>query len=213
MAVNHMHDYSVKTDREGQIALAEATDKSLIQAHTEGDSAAFEQIVRRHGAAVFGYLKKMTGDYQLAEDFFQETFKRVDEKANTLRGGRFKSWLFQIATRVAVDGFRKQKKARTVSLDEQTDCMDAEGNVALADVSTEPAEEAIKAEKIQQVRKSIMELPTKQRATLILAYYQQLSYQEVAQSLGCSVGTVKRQMFSALKKLAKQLPDFAGETR
>ncbi len=85
------------------------TDKSLIDAHRRGDPEAFGQLVRRYGDGILGYLIRMTGDKQQAEDFFQETFKRVHEKSDTLRGEGFKSWLFKVATNVAYDGFRKDK--------------------------------------------------------------------------------------------------------
>jgi len=152
---------------------------------------------------------KMSGNCEQAEDFFQETFKRVHEKAHTLRGNRFKPWLFTIATRVAIDGLRK--RPQFVSLNQKLDC--AEGHceessaIAVADRSFEPSQEALKAEQKEQVRLALESLPEKQRATLVLAYFQQLSYREVAQVLGCSIGTVKTQMFRALKTLSQRLPD------
>ncbi|HEX42013.1 MAG TPA: RNA polymerase sigma factor, partial [Phycisphaerales bacterium] len=66
---------------------------------------------------------------------------------------------------------------------------------------------AIRAEQTVQVRRAVEALPAKQRATLILAYYQQLSYAEVAEVMQCSVGTVKRQMYRALHSLQARLPD------
>jgi RNA polymerase sigma factor (sigma-70 family) len=65
----------------------------------------------------------------------------------------------------------------------------------------------LKTEQAEQVRRAIELLPARQRATLVLAYYQQLSYPDVAEVLGCSVGTVKTQMFRALKTLAHKLPE------
>ena len=101
-----------------------------------------------------------------------------------------------------------------VSLNQKLDCTEQDGEelsaVALADDSREPSQEAVKAEQIQQVRDAIMSLPSRQRATLVLAYYQQLSYTEVAKILGCSLGTVKTQMFRALKTLGQKLPDVQG---
>ena len=180
----------------------DSTDKSLIDAHLQGDPTAFGELVRRYGDSVLGYLMHMSGNREQAEDFFQETFKRVHEKAHTLRGNQFKPWLFQIATRVAIDGFRRRKRLRIISLNQKLDCADKEteelGAVALADDSYEPSGEAIKAEQAEQVRQAIQSLPTKQRTTLVLAYYQQLSYPEVAAVLGCSIGTVKTQMYRAL---------------
>jgi RNA polymerase sigma-70 factor (ECF subfamily) len=189
----------------------ENTDKSLIEAHCRGDSAAFGELVRRYGNGVLGYLIKMSGNRHEAEDLFQETFKRVHEKAHTFRGSQFKSWLFTIATNVAIDGLRRRRRMRVVSLNQKLDCTDRNSEelsaVALADDSCEPSQEAAKAEQVQQVRDAIESLPARQRATLVLAYYQQLSYPEVAKVLGCSLGTVKTQMYRALRTLGKKLPD------
>ena len=189
----------------------ENTDKSLIDAHRHGDPAAFGELVRRYGDNLLGYLTRMSGNREQAEDLFQETFKRVHEKAHTFRGPQFKGWLFKIATRVALDGMRQGKRAKAISLNQQLDCDNPDsgqlGTVALADNSCNPSEQALKAEQTEQVRQAIGSLPSKQRATLVMAYYQQLSYPEVAEVLGCSVGTVKTQMFRALKTLAHKLPE------
>ena len=193
----------------------ENTDRSLIDAHRQGDRKAFSELVRRYGDSVLGYLMRMTGSREQAEDFFQETFKRVHEKADTFRGNRFKPWLFTIATHVAIDGFRSRSRLRVVSLNQKLDCADEEGEelgaVAVADNSYEPSQEAIMAERKEQVRQAVELLPTKQRVTLVLAYFQQLSYPEVAQVLGCSIGTVKTQMFRALKTLSQRLPDISED--
>jgi len=192
------------------------TDKSLIDAHCGGDRTAFGEIVRRHGDSLLGYLMRMTGNREQAEDLFQETFKRVHEKAHTFRGEGFKSWLFTIGTRLAIDGLRKKKRRPVVSLNRVAGC--AEGNcdelgAVTASDCLDPSQEAIDAEQKEQVRRAVDELPGKQRATLVLAYYQQLSYPEVAEVLGCSTGTVKVQMSRALRTLARRLPDVSGVVR
>jgi RNA polymerase sigma-70 factor (ECF subfamily) len=193
------------------------TDKSLIDAHIKGDTTAFGELVRRYGDGLLGYLMRMTGSVEHAEDLFQETFKRVHEKADTFRGNRIKSWLFAIATNVAIDGFRKDSRLQVTSLNQKLDCDDEEGRelsaVAVADNSYEPSQKAIIAERKKQVRQALELLPAKQRATVVLAYYQHLSYPEVAQVLGCSVGTVKTQMYRALKTLAQRLPDISEDTK
>ena len=191
------------------------TDKNLLNAHCRGDPAAFGELVRRHGGSLLGYLMRMCANREQAEDFFQETFKRVHEKADTLRKDRFKSWLFSIATRVAIDGLRRRSRLKLVSLNQQFDCNDGGreplSEIAVADSTHNPVEQAVKAEEARQVREAVASLPAKQRATLVLAYYQQLSYREVAEVLGCSIGTVKSQMFRALRTLAQRLPDISGE--
>ncbi len=190
------------------------TDKSLIDAHLQGDRTAFGEIVRRYGDSLLGYLTRMTGSIEQAEDLFQETFKRVHKKADTFRGRRIKSWLFAIATNVAIDGFRRSKRLQVVSLNQKLDCADEQGRefgaAVVADNSYDPSQGAIMTEQKEQVRQALESLPARQRATLVLAYYQQLSYSEVAQVLGCSIGTVKTQMYRALKTLSKRLPDISG---
>ena len=96
----------------------EGLDESLVAAHLRGDPAAFRELVRRYGDGVLGYLFRMTGNRDQAEDLFQETFQRVHEKARTFRGGSFKSWLFTIATRVTIDTVRRHKRPATISLDQ-----------------------------------------------------------------------------------------------
>jgi RNA polymerase sigma-70 factor (ECF subfamily) len=195
----------------------ENTDKSLIDAHCQGDGTAFAEIVRRYGQGVFGYLMRMSGSREQAEDLVQETFRRVHEKAHTFRGERFKSWLFAIATRAAIDNLRRHSRLRFVSLNRTVDCDDGAceqlNAVAVAEGCYEPSEEAAMAERKEQVRQAIKMLPARQRATLVLAYYQQLSYREVAEVLGCSIGTVKTQMSRALRTLAQRLPDISGEVK
>ena len=189
------------------------SDENLIAAHLKGDPTAFRELVCRYGDGMLGYLCHMTGNRDQAEDLFQETFKRVYEKAHTFRGESFKSWLFTIATRLTIDGARRRGRGMTVSLDQEFDCGEENGSrlAGLVDErATNPAEEVVRQEQKEQVRRAIDALPPGQRATLVLAYYQHLSYREVAHALGCSVGSVKTQMSRALATLAKQLPDSIG---
>ncbi len=189
-------------------------DERLVAAHLRGDPAAFRELVRRYGDGVLGYLFRMTGSRDQAEDLFQETFKRVHEKARTYRGGSFKSWLFTIATRVTIDTVRRRKRLAILSLNRDTDCEDdpAPLEMVVDQDAPDPVDEAVKEEQKEQVRRAIESLPMGQRAALVLAYYQQLTYPEVAETLGCSVGSVKTQMSRALAKLARKLPDSVDVT-
>ena len=192
----------------------EETDKNLIDAHLQGDPMAFGELVRRYGDSLLGYLTKICRNREQAKDLFQETFRKVHEKAHTLRSSQFKSWLYTIATRVALDGLRRDNRVRTVSLNQQIDC-DGDncselGAVAVAADCDDPSQEASKAENKELVRRAVESLPDRQRATLVLAYYQGLSYREVATALDCSIGTVKTQMFRALRTMAQRLPDISG---
>ena len=195
-----------------QVASMDSTDESLIAAYCKGDKTAFGELVRRYADNVLGYLVRMSGNRTIAEDLFQETFKRVHEKAHAFAGGTFRSWLFTIATRLAIDALRRRRRLQFVSLNRKPDCADNDeelGCAIAADDVCNPCHEAMKAEQVEQVRQAIASLPAGQRATLILAYYQQLSYRQVAEVMGCSIGTVRTQMFRALRKLADRLPDIS----
>ncbi len=201
----------------GVVALTPVTDENLIAAHLRGDPAAFRQLVERYADSVLRYLVHMIGNRDQAEDLFQETFKKVHEKAHTFRGPAFKSWLFTIATRATIDHARRRKRSAMLSLDRDADCRETE-STSLAEAiasqdAPDPADELVREEQKQQVRLAIEGLPVKQRATLVLAYYQQLSYREVAEVMGCSLGTVKTQMSRALATLARRLPDSLSVTK
>jgi RNA polymerase sigma-70 factor (ECF subfamily) len=185
----------------------EVDDRELLWAYLRGDRTALEQIIRLHGDCLFGYLIKMSGDRVQAEDYFQETFRRVCEKAVTFRGGQVRAWIFRIATNIVMDGFRKRKRQPMLRLSQIQDCGDADIALAEAKVISSPSEDAQRQEEKEMVRRIIEELPAGQRTILVLSFYQQLSYAEVAEVLNCSIGTVKTQMHRALKKLADKLPD------
>jgi RNA polymerase sigma-70 factor (ECF subfamily) len=167
-----------------------------MDAHCQGDPTAFATVLRRHGPRVFAALVRLTGDRSMAEDLLQETFARAHEKARTLRTEHVRA-----------------RRLRVVSL--SATCGDGENcpdfSATMADPrASEPSASMELEEKRRRVRRAIDALPPKQRTTLMLSYYQQLSYAEVAETLGCSAGTVKTQMFRALKSLAQLLPSPTG---
>jgi RNA polymerase sigma-70 factor (ECF subfamily) len=110
-----------------------------------------------------------------------------------------------------MDGFRREKVRSHLSLDGFSDSDDCDGEQALVEQieekTTSPSDSVIKEEIIQLVRRLIVMLPERQRVTLVLNYYEQLSFAEVANIMNCSIGTVKRHIYRALKTLANKLPD------
>jgi RNA polymerase sigma-70 factor (ECF subfamily) len=186
----------------------QSTDRDLIDRYVQGDRTAFDGLVRSYGPSVLGYLRRVCRNLDDADDCFQETFRRVHEKAHTIQGNTFKPWLFRVATNVALDGFRRQKRERAVFLDCELANPEATSPVETAvDASASPEKQIIQDEQARQVRQAVASLPDRQRTTLVLAYYQKLSYAQVAEVLGCSVSTIKTQMFRALKALAVKLPN------
>jgi len=199
----------------------EPSDESLMTAHVGGDTSAFTELVQRHAGAVLGYLRKMNGDYQAAEDLCQETFMRIFQRAGEFRAGSaFRSWLYAIATNLAIDAMRK-KARMTKALYPGTNLMSRNFKVVAGGVDPGPASKvgnisaetpdasaiAMKNELKQQVRNAVESLPEQQKAAVVLSYFQGLSYSETADTLGCSLSTVKTHMSRALRTLARLLPD------
>ena len=187
----------------------ERSDEELMDLHRQGDTCAFESLVRRYADPLLGFLVRTTNDRAAAEDLFQETFLRVHQKAGSFRpGARFKSWLYAIAAHLAVDRHRRRARAPTLSLDagEEDRLIDH-----LPDSAPGPAQAADAADQRAQVRAAVETLSPRQRTTLELAYFEGLSYPEVAAAMGCTVGTVKTQVSRALHILARCLPDPRNE--
>ena len=182
----------------------DSTERILIEGCARGDSGALGEIVRIYGGSLLGYLRKMCGSREQAEDLYQETFTKLYENASSIRGENLRPWLFTVATRLAINQLRRKKRIKFVSFGGTEDC---DGAAAVADETNDPVGEAVKSERKEQVRGAIAGLPDRMRATLVMAYYQGMSYAEIAECMGCSVGTVKSQMFRALKILAEKLPE------
>lgn len=187
----------------------ETTDKELVKAYISGENEAFEELVRRHGRVLLGYLTRMCNDQKQAEDIFQETFKKVHEKAHTFKGENFRGWIYTIATRTVYSDARK-RKFKFVSLNRRNDD-NPDGTelteVLMTDDSDNPHDRAERAELKQQVRDALGRLPGRQRAAVVLSYYEQMPHKQIAETLGCSTGSVKTHIFRALKTLSKHLPE------
>ena len=190
----------------------EPTDETLMEAYQHGDEAALAQLVRRHSGPLLGYLTRMSSNPHQAEDLFQETFVRVHRKADTFRpDGRFKPWLYTIATRLAVDELRRRKRRPLMlSIDEQDEDHHSLAD-RMADTAAGPADCAAAADLRERVRGALGVLSPGQRAILSLTYFEGFSYPEAARALNRSVGTIKKQMSRALRSLARALPDLAPD--
>lgn len=188
------------------------SDESLMARHRRGEAGAFEALMCRHANGLLGFLVRMMRDRPRAEDLFQETFLRVYTKADTFKPGqRFKAWLYAIASHAAIDALRRDARAPDLfSFDAET-----EDAAALSErlhvESPHPAEILSADERRIRVRAAVETLPPRQRATVALAYFEGLTYPEVADALGCTVGTVKTQVSRAMHTLARILPAPEGD--
>jgi RNA polymerase sigma-70 factor, ECF subfamily len=189
---------------------------ALVQRARSGDDAAFEALVRHYQPRIYDYVARMVRDPVEAEDVAQEAFVRAYLALPTFRGdASFQTWLYRIASNLAIDAsrHRKRRQWQTTSLDEPIDTHGSDSQLVRdpADEITRPTDETVEAGVVQeQVWSAISELSDKLRPVVILHDLQGLSYDEIAATLGCPLGTVKSRLFNARcqlrDKLRRRLP-------
>ena len=183
-------------------------DALLIERALDNDIAAFESLVARYQTRITAYAARMLGSVDDAEDVAQETFIKAYRSLDSFRGASsFSTWLYRIATNLCIDRARAKKRRpqSAYSLDEPFDNDDASGTREIADFSQEPMRGVERDELRRQVRETVMEMPDKLRAVLVMCDIQGMAYEQIAQVLGCPIGTVKSRLFHARADLARRL--------
>ena len=180
------------------------TDEFTLRRAQKGDAQAFEQLVTPHEQMLWRVCWHYTHHQEDAADCLQEAMLKAWRAIKTYRGEcSLSSWLYRIASTVCLDFLRKQKRLpETESADEM-----AEEGFAPVDNSPTPDEAVIKAESAENIRAAIDSLPGDMRTVIILYALQGLGYEEIADAMKTSVGTVKSRLNRARQKIAKFLQD------
>jgi RNA polymerase sigma-70 factor (ECF subfamily) len=179
--------------------LADLSEAALIEACLAGRSGAFDLVVERHRRSVYRLCCRFVGNHEDASDLSQDIFIRAYKGLRSFRGqSSLATWLYRIGVNVCLN--RVSAKA---PLEKMTESIEDRQYVDTRNESA--SERLLKEERRARVRAAIAELPRKQRATLILRMYHEMSHQEIADVLGSSVGAVKANFFHALGNLKKQL--------
>jgi RNA polymerase sigma-70 factor, ECF subfamily len=178
----------------GARAALREDDRQAVAACQQGEREAFDRLVERYQRDVYRLCYRYVNNHQDANDMAQEVFIKAYRAIGRFRGdSSFSTWLYRIAVNTCLN-FRA---ARRIPQDELSD--------QIADRGASAAERLHDAERSARVRHAVARLPEKQRATLILKIYQDLTHDEVAGILGSTVGTVKANLFHALANLKKLL--------
>ena len=180
--------------------LARLDDAALVAECLAGTDGAFDQLVERYRRPVYQVCYRFVGNHEDASDLSQEVFLRAYRGLKNFRGqAALSTWLYRIGVNVCLNRVGTKK-----ALDSRTD-EPIEAEQFVDGRSDSPAERLLREERSARVRAAIAQLPDKQRATLILRTYHELSHQEIAEILGSSVGAVKANFFHALGNLKKIL--------
>jgi RNA polymerase sigma-70 factor (ECF subfamily) len=180
------------------LALADLDERRLVEACLGGRSGAFDLIVERHRRSVYLLCYRFVSNHEDASDLSQDVFLRAYRGLRSFRGqSSLGTWLYRIGVNVCLNRV-SAKKLQSESIDDRQ----------FVDERAESApERLLKNERGARVRAAIAQLPRKQRATLVLRMYHEMSHQEIADVLGSSVGAVKANFFHALGNLKKLLGD------
>ena len=197
----------VKTDI-GTLAAALDLDAELMLRVKEGDGASFGVLLEKHRSPVVHFLYRMVQNHAVAEELAQEVFLRVYRSRSTYEPtAKFTTWLFRIATHLALNALRDGKNER---LQERLD--DDTGDMPVRQVSDHrPSVEQrmVYQAKLDEVRRAIAALPEKQRAAVLMHKYEEMEYTQIARVLSCSESAVKSLLFRAYETLRARLAHMA----
>lgn len=178
---------------------------ALIASAQKGDLRAFNQLVLLYQSMAYNVAYRILTDPDAAADATQDAFFSAYKAMKKFRGGSFKAWLLRIVTNACYDQLRVKKRRPTSSLDDLP--VESEHSQFLRDESESPDEFLERQELGHFLQHGISALPIEQRAVLVLSDVQGLSYQEVAEIMDLSLGTVK----SRLSRGRARLRDFLLE--
>jgi len=186
----------------------DASDGQLMLRYTRGDAGAFERIVRRYRNELFAFLARFLGDRTLAEDVFQETFLQVHLSAGGFDvSRRLKPWLFTIAANKARDALRSRGRHPAAPLDAQVSSTGDEPTRyvdLMAAKIDQPGQTVENREAADAVKSTVRQMPDNLREVLLLAYFHELPYKEIAEICGVPLGTVKSRLHVAVKEFGRR---------
>ena len=196
----------VKTNMEGAAAALDY-DAELMLRVKDGDGASFGVLLDKHRSSVVHFLYRMVANHAVAEELAQEVFLRVYRSRGTYEPtAKFTTWLFRIATHLALNSLRDGKYQKL------NDRLEDDSGMPVRQVSDQrpTVEQRMVYEvRLDEVRRAVGTLPEKQRAAVLMHKYEEMEYSQIARVLGCSESAVKSLLFRAYETLRARLAHMA----
>jgi RNA polymerase sigma-70 factor (ECF subfamily) len=179
------------------------TDEELVARSKTGDIYSFNQLVKRWERPIFALAYRTLGREEDARDVTQETFLRAFRALKGFKGdAKFSSWLYRIALNLCRDWMRRERRTPVVAV---PDGVEVEQLVADQGPVETVEDLAARAELSREVARAMEHLPAEQRQAILLKEYHGLTFQEIADLMGCPLSTVKTRVYQGLSTLRKQL--------
>ncbi len=178
------------------------TDDQLVARYAKGCNEAFDALLSRYQSRVFSYILHTVKNQDLADDIFQETFVKVImtiKQGRYTENGKFSAWITRIAHNLIIDYYRQEKSENTISTDE-----DETNLLNRKDLCEENIEDSMVVEQIHKDVKRIVDaLPDSQREVLVMRYYRNMSFKEIAEATNVSINTALGRMRYAILNMRR----------
>ncbi len=176
----------------------------LIRKAQDGNMSAFSELIQGYERDIYNIAYRMMGNPHDSEDVAQEVCIKLYKYIKKYDGkSKFYTWIYKITVNTCIDEIRRTKKSKNdVSMNAMSEFDDSEVEQQFQDINEEtPEQYYIKTEEKNEIQSMIDMLAPDQKAVVILRYINELEYEEIAESLGCNIGTVKSRLNRAKKKL------------
>ena len=184
----------------------ELQESELINKAKNGDIAAFEELMRLHEKKVYTIAYKYMGNYEDAGDITQETFIKAYQVINTFREeASFGTWVSRIAANKALDELRKRKRFQTTSLEEEIELEAGSISKEIATEDATPEEQYLQQETGAYLQSLLDEMREEYKVVIIMREVEGRTYEEIAEALACSLGTVKSRLSRARNYLKEKI--------
>jgi RNA polymerase sigma-70 factor (ECF subfamily) len=183
--------------------------EELMAMIAEGDQDAFEVLVNRHQASVLNLIYRFIGDRTQAKDLAQEVFIRVWQAAKTYKPeAKFTTWLYRITANLCFNELKSARRRKWFQFHRSNEDNERSIEETFTDDSPTAEDLLLEKERNRQISDALQSLPDNQRMALVLKRYDDLSYQEIAQIIGCSVAAVESLLVRAKRTLQEKLKNF-----
>ncbi len=198
------------TQTEASPAQADVPELDLVSRCQRGDTAAFDELVARYRTRVFGMIYNMVHNEQDAWDLAQDSFVKAWKSIGRFRGkSSFYTWLYRIVMNVTIDWLRKkQVKGSGTEFDDAVELREVDpATKTMPRPASLPHQRMERAEIRARIDQAIEQLSPEHRAVILMKETEDMQYHEIAETLGCSIGTVMSRLFYARKRLQNLLRD------